>query len=185
MNFPSPSAPQGSQPPTSESGDLTGDPQTDQPDKKAFFLQLAALSALIITMEYSLDVVTELLKKRICSNQDPEWLSQLHYYWKDEDLEIRMMNLKLNYCHEYLGSSDRLVITPLTQRCYRSLFNALTFHLDTIINGKPDHHLFPFLKSELGGVNFESVEEVKQAVHSFIRGQLKDFHARGIQKLFS
>ncbi|CAH0394160.1 unnamed protein product [Bemisia tabaci] len=73
----------------------------------------------------------------------------------------------VKYDHEKF-EFDMIGIPPAIANAVRRVL--ISDISDTIINGKPDHHLFPFLKSELEGVNFESVEEVKQAVHSFIRG---------------
>lgn len=56
-----------------------------------------------------------------------EWTSQLRFYCdkKSNDLVIKQTNTKQHYGYEYLGNSGRLVITPLTDRCFITLTTAL------------------------------------------------------------
>lgn len=49
----------------------------------------------------------------------------MRYYWIDNNTTVKIINAVCEYNYEYLGNSARLVITPLTDRCYRTLCGAI------------------------------------------------------------
>lgn len=88
------------------------------------------LIALITIEVHSRDVIERMIKANCQSTTAFEWLSQLRYYWdhegkEDDDCFIKQINTHFRFGYEYLGNSGRLVITPLTDRCYMTLTTAL------------------------------------------------------------
>nr|XP_028557519.1 dynein heavy chain 2, axonemal isoform X1 [Podarcis muralis]XP_028557522.1 dynein heavy chain 2, axonemal isoform X1 [Podarcis muralis] len=86
--------------------------------------------ALVTVEVHARDVIERLYKSGLIDVTSFEWLSQLRLYWEKEldDCVIRQTNTQFAYGYEYLGNSGRLVITPLTDRCYMTLTTALHLH---------------------------------------------------------
>nr|XP_014091747.2 dynein heavy chain 12, axonemal isoform X1 [Bactrocera oleae] len=97
-------------------------------------LNRIAIKSLIVIDVHAKDVVEDLIRMKISSEFDFQWMAQLRYYWENGDSLVRIINATVPYANEYLGNSDRLVITPLTDRCYRTLVGAYQLHL----NGAPE-----------------------------------------------
>lgn len=89
------------------------------------------MGALVTIDVHGKDVIEALERDNCTDVQEFNWIAQLRYYWdesgKSPACKVKMINAELLYGFEYLGNSNRLVITPLTDRCYRTLMGA--FHL--------------------------------------------------------
>ena len=92
-------------------------------------LQRNAMGALIVIDVHAREVVGTLVKVRVDSVNDFDWTCRLRYYWEPEEEEqdvfARQTNTRFRYGYEYLGNGPRLVITPLTDKCYMTLTGAL------------------------------------------------------------
>ncbi|XP_049624579.1 dynein axonemal heavy chain 17 [Suncus etruscus] len=81
------------------------------------------------------DVVAKMIVGKVESSQAFTWQSQLRHRWDEEKRHCfaNICDAQILYSYEYLGNTPRLVITPLTDRCYITLTQSL--HL--IMGGAP------------------------------------------------
>jgi len=107
-------------------------------------LQRSTLGALVVIDVHARDVIEHLIAEDCSDISNFEWQSQMRYYYEQQDpaastasttpaassvIRVRMINAVMDYGCEYLGNTDRLVITALTDRCYRTLMGALQLNL--------------------------------------------------------
>eukprot|EP00963_Diacronema_lutheri_P008805 scaffold776_cov347-Pavlova_lutheri.AAC.3 len=92
-------------------------------------LDRLTIGALIVHDVHARDVIQRLIDENVSSTADFEWISQLRYYWQDGNVYVKMVQACLEYGYEYLGNQPRLVITPLTDRCYMTLMSAMHLNL--------------------------------------------------------
>ncbi|KAM4626866.1 dynein axonemal heavy chain 11-like [Discoglossus pictus] len=83
------------------------------------------------------DVVAKLIAQKVSSGQAFAWLSQLRHRWDDDlkDCFANICDAQFQYSYEYLGNTPRLVITPLTDRCYITLTQSLHLAMSGALSG--------------------------------------------------
>ncbi|XRB21521.1 dynein axonemal heavy chain [Pseudoscourfieldia marina] len=82
----------------------------------------------LITIDVHARDIVESLEAEKCENlNDFIWQMQLRYFWDEEadNLFVKQTNATFIYMYEYLGAQSRLVVTPMTDRCYMTLTGAL------------------------------------------------------------
>jgi len=89
------------------------------------------INTLLIIDVHARNIVESFIRDSILDVREFEWESQLRFYWDrdEDDVVIRQCTGKFCYGYEFMGLDSRLVITPLTDRCYMTITQALTFKL--------------------------------------------------------
>jgi len=92
-------------------------------------LERRIIVALVTTDVHARDIVHDLVRNAVASVGNFTWQQQLRYYWEDTraDVIVKQSNCVIYYGYEYQGATTRLVITPLTDRCWMTITGA--FHL--------------------------------------------------------
>ena len=98
-------------------------------EPKLSAVQRRHLENLMILAVHNVEVWEAISRKA----KDPysfDWLRQLRHYWTDRgSCNLRIADAEIDYGYELLDVRERLVITPLTDRVYLSLSQAISMHL--------------------------------------------------------
>ncbi|XXQ31513.1 AAA+ ATPase domain-containing protein [Plasmodiophora brassicae] len=119
------------------------------------------LVALITIEVHARDVIERMLKHGATAVDDFQWTSQLRFYYDRSEgdygeCQVRQTNTSFAYGYEYQGNNGRLVVTPLTDRCYLTLTTALHLHL----GGSP--------QGPAGTGKTETVKDLGKAMGNFV-----------------
>ncbi|XP_068037518.1 cytoplasmic dynein 2 heavy chain 1 isoform X5 [Anomalospiza imberbis] len=87
------------------------------------------LKALILDIIHNIDVVKQLNQAEVHNVEDWAWKKQLRFYMNDQKCYVQMVDAELQYTYEYQGISPKLVYTPLTDKCYLTLTQAMKMGL--------------------------------------------------------
>ncbi|TPX70937.1 hypothetical protein SpCBS45565_g01524 [Spizellomyces sp. 'palustris'] len=84
------------------------------------------IKSLILDIIHLIDVVNQLQSANVTSVTDWAWQRQLRFYMNSDNIcTIRMSDAEFLYTYEYQGNPPKLVHTPLTDKCYLTLTQAM------------------------------------------------------------
>ncbi|KAM9317805.1 cytoplasmic dynein 2 heavy chain 1 [Pholidichthys leucotaenia] len=101
----------------------------NQPNTESSVLQLK-LKALILDIIRNISVVKQLIHSGVTTTDAWAWKKQLRFYMgPDKCCYIHMVDAQFSYTYEYQGNAAKLVHTPLTDKCYLTLTQAMKMGL--------------------------------------------------------
>ncbi|KAE9420714.1 hypothetical protein Angca_008064, partial [Angiostrongylus cantonensis] len=83
------------------------------------------LKALILDIIHHIDITDQLINNKASSSQCWTWQRQLRFYLVGDKVVARQVNSEFDYTYEYQGNTPKLVHTPLTDKCYLTLTQAM------------------------------------------------------------
>uniref|UniRef100_A0A7S2SR52 AAA+ ATPase domain-containing protein n=1 Tax=Mucochytrium quahogii TaxID=96639 RepID=A0A7S2SR52_9STRA len=85
--------------------------------------QRRVIVALVTTDVHARDIIEILKNEKVDEIGNFIWQMQLRYYWDQDvdDCRVRHSDAVIAFGYEYQGCTTRLVITPLTDRCWMTI----------------------------------------------------------------
>jgi len=68
-------------------------------------LQSITLGALIVIDVHAQFVIENIVTNQVTDISKFEWVSQLRYYWEDDDCRVKCIQTNFPYGYEYLGNT--------------------------------------------------------------------------------
>ncbi|KAG5868053.1 hypothetical protein JTB14_022256 [Gonioctena quinquepunctata] len=94
-------------------------------------MQRTQFETMVTIHVHQRDIFDNIYKLKVKSLLDFEWQAQSRFYYNDEndDVVVKITDVIFLYQNEYLGITERLAITPLTDRCYITLAQAIWINM--------------------------------------------------------
>lgn len=83
------------------------------------------LNNLVVFFLHARDIARRLKVKHVTTVTDFHWLSNLRFYWNTDPIEglghltVSMLETKIPYGFEYMGNTQRLIITPTIEKGFQ------------------------------------------------------------------
>jgi dynein heavy chain len=94
-------------------------------------IERKVIVALVTTDVHARDIISSMCEAQVSDIGSFLWQQQLRYYWLPDvvDVQVKQSNAVIPYGFEYQGAASRLVITPLTDRCWMTITGAWNLKL--------------------------------------------------------